>query len=138
MPLPKEGKDKLRWKAHQDKEREKVRQRFVQNGWRCEGCNQRLYQAPEVHHCFSRTFILGEPWASSAELCAALCHNNQLTDKVGCHERVTNHVDPKLEYRLRETAARRFYAAHKTRYPSSLNPDGAVRRLVKKLEREAA
>ncbi len=130
MPLPKEGK-KADWKQHHEQSRRTV---MLRCRARCEGCNKTTRYL-EWAHIFGRRQIIGEPWCSSPELTAALCVYDPITQAVGCHKQIDLRLNPALRRRLEETAARRFYAAHKTRYPTTLDPDGAVRRLVKKLEK---
>lgn len=91
-PLRKRGVTTERWARWRDKNRAIVAARAR---GRCEGCG--ATDGPrELHHCFGRSHIISEPWASLAAMCASLC--------LPCHRDITNGGDPYLTLQMRSEA----------------------------------
>lgn len=138
QPLPTLGPGKARWKEHHARSRRIVmlRSRGMCENPDCKKVTRRL----EWAHLLSRGHLIEEPYCSSPELTLALCCYDPMTNSVGCHERIDRGLDPKLRHKLQVIAATRFYEKNGTRKVALIasEPTGAVRRLVRKLEKEAA
>jgi hypothetical protein len=125
-----------RWGKWQAQERQAV---LIRSGRRCEGCGQgdRVLQWA---HIAGRRHIVGEPWASSRELTAALCCASAVSGELGCHEKYDRHLDEVLIWNLGLIAVDRLWWRFCGADPFAktyANPDplDSIRSLVTLLER---
>jgi hypothetical protein len=92
-----------RWSRWQEKNRGIVQRRA---GFKCEACGTNLRPLELAHLCGRNNKGISEPWASSAELTAALCASGY--GIVGCHAKIDRDLDRDLLDRLRRQALERL------------------------------
>jgi hypothetical protein len=129
--LPVRGAHASRWEAYQARSRRLV---AIRACWRCEGCGEHGRPLQWAHLASRGNKGIGEPWASSPELTAALCCAHP-TYGLGCHEKIDRGLDPALTERLRHDAALRLATRH-GRCTADLNGPAldVIRRLVDDLQ----
>lgn len=96
IPIRPQGARAVRWSRWHSKSRAVVAAR---SGGCCEVCGRDGLRL-EWHHTAQRQNILGEPWASCPELCAAVCPPD--------HRLITAGQMPEAAELLRSVAARRL------------------------------
>lgn len=128
-PLKQRGAVTERWQRWKDSQRLIVQKRA---GWACEGCRSNMRPLEIAHLAGRNNKGVGEPWASSAELTAALC--SSAYGVTGCHQKIDRALDPSLLNRLREDALERLVFHYPAPYPSGGEPLDAIREVIRYLE----
>ena len=120
-----------RWQRWKDSQRQIVQRRA---GWACEACRSNMRPLELAHLVGRNNKGVGEPWASSAELTAALCTSAYCV--VGCHQKIDRALDNNLLRLLRWEALERLKVSFgfATVADDSLDPLDAIRETIRVLE----
>jgi hypothetical protein len=120
---------------------ELVRRRAAFGGkYKCEGCGW-VVDVIEVAHLFGkggRRAGVPEKWASTPELCAALCCGRSYSvTAIGCHEAIDRHLAPDLLAQLQWNAVTEL--GHRLRLNLAASAEGttpldAIRDLIRQAE----
>jgi len=132
MPIKARGTATLRWARWKEKQRQIVQRRA---GYKCEACGSNMRPLELAHLVGRNNKGVGEPWASSAELTAALCSSGY--GFTGCHDRIDRAISPDLQANLRWKALNALMDRyHSDLVPSSDDPLDVIRAAVQQLEEE--
>ena len=133
MPLKQRGAATIRWERWKESQRQIVQRRAHSH---CEGCGDNMKPLELAHLVGRNNKGIGEPWASSAELTAALCSGKW--DELGCHEKIDRALDPARLKVLRVDALLRLCQSYDLGVSevigSNQNPLDAIREAVRRLE----
>lgn len=102
-PIKQRGPATIRWEHWKALNRQIVQRRA---GFKCEGCGGNLKPLELAHLVGRNNKGIGEPWASSAALTAALCSGKW--GELGCHEKIDRALDLNLQANLRWQAVVRL------------------------------